>query len=88
MSSADLNFYRVVCSAIVTNEDLLTVVKFVDTFSTVSLHPAIVGPIVKAIAEVVNQHRHTKTCRKYKPPCRFKFPKLLSYKTLIATPLQ
>ena len=71
----------------VTNDDLLTVVKFVDTFCTVSLHPAIVGPIVKVIAEIVNQHRHTKTCKKYKPACRFKFPKLPSYKTIIAAPL-
>ena len=38
---------------------------FVDTFSTVSLHPAVVGQIVAEIAIKVNQHSHTKTCRKY-----------------------
>ena len=59
---------------------------FVDTFSTVSLHPAVVGQIVAEIAIKVNQHSHTKTCRKYHTICRFKMPKLPSYKTIIARP--
>ena len=54
----------------------------------VSLHPAIVGSIVAEIARKVNQHHHTKTCRKYKTVCRFKMPKLPSKKTIIAKPLQ
>ena len=70
----------------VTDDELAIVVNFVDFFSTVSLHPAIVGPLVSEIAKVVNQHRHTKTCRKYQTVCRFKFPKLPSYKTIIARP--
>ena len=70
----------------ITEEDIEVVVAFVDTFSTVSLHPALVGPIVAAIAYSVNQHHHTKTCRKYQTKCRFKFPKLPSYRTLIARP--
>ena len=70
----------------VTKEDIDIVTKFVDTFSTVSLHPAIVGDMVASIADQVNQHHHTKTCRKYKTICRFKFPKLPSYRTLIARP--
>ena len=68
----------------VTEDDLNIVASFVDTFTTVSLHPAIVGEIVAAIAKDVNQHRHTRTCRKYNTVCRFKFPKLPSYCTLIA----
>ena len=68
------------------DEDLAIIVSFVDTFTTVSLHPAVVGPIVAAIAEKVNQHRHTKTCRKYQTVCRFKMPKLPSYETIIAKP--
>ena len=69
-----------------TEEEIATVVAFTDTFSTVSLHPAIVGSVVAGIAEKVNQHRHTKTCRKYQTVCRFKFPKLPSYVTIIAKP--
>ena len=71
----------------ITMEDISRVTRFVDTFSTVSLHPAIVGSLVSAIAKQVNQHHHTKTCRKYKTICRFKFPKLPSYKTLITRPI-
>ena len=67
-------------------EELATVVKFVDTFSTVNLHPAIVGSIVAEIAKKVNQHHHTKTCKKYKTVCRFKMPKLPSKRTIIARP--
>ena len=66
--------------------ELAKVVKFVDLFSTVSLHPAIVGSIVAAIASKVNQHHHTKTCRKYNTVCRFNMPKLPSKETLIARP--
>ena len=69
-----------------TEEEVATVVKFVDTFSTVSLHPAIVGHIVSDIAKKVNQHHHTKTCRKYNTVCRFKMPKLPSKETIIARP--
>ena len=70
----------------VTDDELDIVVLFVDYFATVSLHPAIVGSIVAAIAEKVNQHCHTHTCKKYKTICRFKMPKLPSYETLIARP--
>ena len=71
----------------VTDNDLAIIVAFVDTFTTVSLHPAVVGPIVAAIAEKVNQHRHTKTCRKYQTVCRFNMPKLPSYETIVARPI-
>ena len=71
----------------VTDQELNIIVMFVDSFSTVSLHPAIVGPIVAEIAQKVNNHHHTKTCRKYDTVCRFNFPKLPSYETIIARPL-
>lgn len=77
---------RIQKSEPVTEADFSVVVAFVDTFTTVSLHPAIVGEIVAAIAKDVNQHRHTKTCRKYNTVCRFNFPKLPSFRTLIARP--
>ena len=70
----------------VTSEDMSIIVTFVDTFSTVSLHPALIGSAVASIASKVNQHRHTKTCRKYSTHCRFNFPKLPSYNTIIAKP--
>ena len=69
------------------DEDFEVIVKFVDSFSTVSTHPALVGSVVADIALDVNQHCHTKTCRKYKSVCRFNFPKLPSCKTIIARPL-
>jgi hypothetical protein len=68
----------------VSERDFSIVAAFVDTFSTVSLHPAIVGPTVAAIAEEVNQHHHTPTCRKHNTVCRFKMPKLPSIDTIIA----
>ena len=70
----------------VTEDELEKVVLLVDFFSTVSLHPAIVGPIVAEIVRKVNQHHHTHTCKKYKTICRFKMPKLPSYRTIIAKP--
>ena len=70
----------------VNDSELKKVVTFVDAFCTVSLHPAIVGPVVAAIAQKVNQHHHTKTCRKYQTKCRFNIPKLPSYNTIIARP--
>ena len=70
----------------VTDDELARVVNSVYFFITVRLHPAIVGLLVAPIAKVVNHHRHTKTCRKYQTVCRFKFPKLPSYKTVIARP--
>ena len=66
--------------------DFKILAAFVDAFTTVSLHPAIVGNIVAAIAKEVNQHKHTRTCRKYNTVCRFKFPKLPFYCTVIARP--
>ncbi len=70
----------------ISKEEIATVTMFIDSFSTVSLHPAIVGDIVAKIAQKVNRHHHTKTCRKYQTACRFKFPKLPSVKTIIAIP--
>ena len=68
------------------DEQLEKIVKFVDIFSTVSLHPSIVRDAVSSIATDVNQHKHTKTCRKYLTTCRFHFPKLPAYRTVIAKP--
>jgi ATP-dependent DNA helicase PIF1 len=70
-----------------TTSDLNIIAKFVDTFNTVSLHPTIVGSTVAAIANEVNKHHHTTTCYKHNTHnCRFNFPKVPSYKTIIAIP--
>ena len=55
------------------DEALSIVAKFVDIFSTVNIHPTIVGKQVSSIATDVNQHKHTKACRKYHTTCRFNF---------------
>ena len=34
----------------------------------------------------MNQHKHTKACRKYQSSCRFSFPKYPVWKTLITDP--
>jgi hypothetical protein len=72
----------------VTHKDLGLISRFVDTFCTVSLHPAIVGSTVAAIAKQVNQHHHSRTCTKNtKKECRFNMPKVPSYETIITKPL-
>ena len=59
----------------------------VDEFTTVSLHGNTVGHDVARIAEEVNVHHHTKTCRKYNETCRFNYPRFPSHKTIIAQPV-
>ena len=49
--------------------------RFIDEFFTVCTHPKIVGKDVAEIAKQVNQHHHTKTCRKHGTSCRFNYPK-------------
>ena len=62
--------------------------RFVDAMTTVSLCPAEVGEDVVQIAREVNEHKHTKTCRKHGGEnCRFRFPRFPSERTLIAGPV-
>ena len=46
-----------------------------------------VGSDVAKIADEVNKHTHTKSCRKYDSQCRFQFQRYPSMKTVIAVPL-
>ena len=69
-----------------TQQDGETLAKLVDGFTTVSLSPAEVGEDVARIAEEVNKHSHTMTCRKHGGTCRFGFPRFPSNITLIAGP--
>ena len=62
------------------------VINFANTFTSVSLSPAVVGEKVSEIAKAVNRHRHTKACRKYNTTCRFFFPKFPIWTTVIASP--
>ena len=64
------------------------IIRFINAFSSVSLHPATSGIAVSEIAREVNVHHHTKTCKKYGTKnCRFKFPKFPSLNTLLSKPL-
>ena len=62
------------------------VVSFANKFTSVCLNPQVVGKEVVNIVKKVNQHRHTKACKKYQTECRFAFPKFPVWKTLISSP--
>ena len=69
-----------------TSTEETAVLNFANKFTSVSLCPSVVGKEVVEIVQKVNQHRHTKACRKYDTNCRFSFPKYPVWKTLIAKP--
>ena len=64
------------------------IINFIDEFTTVSLHENTVGREVVKIASEVNNHHHTKTCRKHDSTCRFKYPRDPSPHTLVARPCE
>ena len=71
-----------------TGEELLdfeekAVISFAEKFTSVSLCPSVVGEKVANLVKKVNNHRHTKACRKYGTSCRFSFPKYPLWKTTI-----
>ena len=55
-------------------EDITPLREFIDEFTTVSIHENTVGKVVAKIAQEVNKHHHTKTCRKNGTTCRFSYP--------------
>ena len=61
--------------------------KFIESFTTVSLCPAEVGPDVVSIVKEVNVHNHSHTCRKYDTKCRFEYPRYPSATTIVAKPV-
>ena len=63
-------------NATLEKKDLSILTTFADEFVTVSTDPTIVGVDVAEIVTEVNQHHHTKTCRKRSSNCRFNFPKV------------
>ena len=56
---------------------------FIDEYTTVSTHEKTVGREVARIAQEVNKHHHTKTCRKHDTTCRFKYPRYPAPDTII-----
>ena len=71
-----------------TDEDIQVLVKFIDFFTTVSIHERTVGKDVAKIAQEVNRHHHSKTCRKRGTRCRFNYPKPPSPYTIISKPIE
>ncbi len=49
--------------------------KFTDMFCTCTLCPAVAGEEAVRIAKKVNEHGHSKSCKKAGPQCRFLFPR-------------
>ena len=68
------------------NEDKRALTNFIDEFTTVSIHNNTVGQATATIAQEVNKHHHTKTCRKHDTNCRFGYPRFPSHITIIVEP--
>ena len=71
-----------------TDQEVHSLVNFIDEFTTVSLHENTVGKDVAQIVSEVNVHNHTRTCRKYNDSCRFQYPRFPTNETVIAKPLK
>ena len=69
----------------ITEEEENAVINFIDQFTTVSLCADEVGKEAARIAEEVNKHYHTKTCKPL-PKCRFRYPKFPIWKTILVKP--
>ena len=59
--------------------------KFIDEFTTVSIHENTVGKCVAQIAQELNKHHHTKTCCKHDTTCQFNYPRFPSPETIIVS---
>ena len=81
-------FKKIKNSEKLTDEDTDSLATFVDSFITVSTCEKKVGKDIAATVRQVNQHRHTKTCRKYGGHCRFNYPRPPSPHTIIVQPLR
>ena len=68
------------------HDEETAVINFIDQYTTVSLCEAEVGKEVVRKAKEVNQHHHTKTCKKGNPNCRFRYPKFPIWKTILVKP--
>ena len=68
--------------------DRKTLKNFIDEYTTVCTHENTVGKEVSRIAQEVNKHHHTKTCRKHDTTCRFKYPRYPSPYTIVVEPCE
>ena len=68
-------------------EDTTSLVNFVDAFITVTTNKQVVGEDVAKTVKEVNQHKHSKTCRKHGTNCRFNYPKPPAPHTIVVQPL-
>ena len=68
------------------DDDRRALTQFIDEFTTVSIHENTVGRVVAKIAQEVNKHHHTKTCRKHDTTCRFNYPRFPAPYTMIVEP--
>ena len=67
-------------------KDILSLSRFIDEYTTVSIHENTVGQDVAKIAQEVNKHHHTKACRKYDTTCRFGYARFPAPRTIIVEP--
>ena len=75
-------------NGILKDADIKSLTRFIDEFTTVSIHENSVGKAVAKIAQEVNKHHHTKTCRKHDTTCRFGYPRFPAPYTMIVKPCQ
>ena len=68
-------------------EDTTSLVNFVDSFITVTTNKQVVGEDVAKTVKEVNQHKHSKTCRKHGTNCRFNYPRPPAPHTIVVQPL-
>jgi hypothetical protein len=70
------------------NDDKRALTRFIDEFTTVSIHGNTIGKTVAKMAQEVNKHHHTKTCRKHDTTCRFSYPRFPAPHTIIVEPCE
>ena len=80
-------FRKLKNSEMLTKADTEVLATFVDTFITVSTSKGLVGEDIATTVKEVNQHKHTKTCRKYGGQCRFNYPRPPAPHTIIIQPV-
>ena len=86
MSGLKSAFKKLRNNAKLNKKDIQSLARFIDEYTTVSIHGNTVGKDVAKIAQEVNKHHHTKTCRKHDTSCRFGYPRFPSPHTIIVEP--
>ena len=79
-------FKKLRSNGILEDADFKSLTRFIDEFTTVSIHENSVGKDVAKVAQEVNKHHHTKTCRKHDTTCRFGYPRFPAPYTMVVEP--